>query len=192
MVSSLKLSTLRLAPPFTFGFLAAVGDHSAIWAVFRPVRTGDKHGPALTAPFTLLAMEQSRFHLPVQRQDSGPKVFADQGTGNTLNADAWLPAVVQQQAVPIVIIAAFMHQPLDGAELLIGQMWYCFFAAKRAVYLTQTALRHKIIQFGPPPAFSFPRSVGCIPAAFPASSAASPVPPVPPASVPAGEHRTCR
>ena len=118
---------LRLAPPFTFGFLAAVDFDSAVRAVFRPIGTWEKQSPALTAPFTFFSVEHRRLQLPVQRQDSGPKVFADQRTGDALNADAGFPAVVQQQAVPIIVIAALMHQPLDSAELLVGQMRYGIF-----------------------------------------------------------------
>ena len=99
----------------------------AVRAVFRPVGAGEEHCSTLTTTFTFPTVEHSRLQFPVQRKDSGPKVFADQGAGDTLNADAGLPAVVQQQAVSIVIIAAFMHQPLDGAELLVVQMRYGIF-----------------------------------------------------------------
>jgi hypothetical protein len=34
-----------------------------------------------------------------------------------LNADAWFPAVIQQQTVSIDIVAALMHQPANTLEL---------------------------------------------------------------------------
>ena len=49
-------------------------------------------------------MKQDRLQLPVQRQYSSLKVFADQGPRDALNTDAWFPAVIKQQTIPIIIV----------------------------------------------------------------------------------------
>ena len=99
-------------------------DNGAVRAVFPPIGVRPEQRSAATTGLAALLVKQRRFQVSVQRQDSGPEVFADQRPGDTLGADAGFPAVVQQQAVPINIVAALMHQPLNSAELLIGQMWY--------------------------------------------------------------------
>ena len=53
--------------------------------------------------------------------DGGAEPLADQGIGDTLDADTRLPAVIKSKAVAAVIIAALMHQPPDGPVLLVGQ-----------------------------------------------------------------------
>ena len=65
-----------------------------------------------------------RHTAPVCWQDGGAEPFADQGIGDTLDADTRLPAVIKSKAVATVIIAALMHQPPDGPVLLVGQPGY--------------------------------------------------------------------
>jgi hypothetical protein len=118
------LSTLGPAPTFALGLLLAVDSSSTAWAVLAPVGTWAEQHPAAATRLTVFLVEQHRFQFPVQRQDSSTEIFADQGTGDALNADARLPAIVQQQAVPIYIVAALVYQPLNSAKLLVSQMWY--------------------------------------------------------------------
>ena len=117
------MSTLHPAPPLTLDLLLTVNDSSAVGAVFPPVGPWHEPRPTPATAFAVPLVEQRRFQFPVQRQDSGPEVFADQRPGNALNADAWFPAVIQQQTVPVIVVAALMYQPLDSAKLLIGQVW---------------------------------------------------------------------
>ena len=117
------MSTLRPAPPFALCLLLAVNDSGTVGAIFPPVGAWHEPRPAPTAAFAVPLIEQRCFQFPVQRQDCGLEIFADQRSGNALNADAWFPAVIQQQAVPGIVVAALMHQPLDCAKLLIIQMW---------------------------------------------------------------------
>ena len=65
--------------------------------------------------------EQRGAQASVQGKDSGAEPFADQGVGDTLRTDTFL-AVVQEQAVSAVIVAALMHQPPGCAVLLIGHV----------------------------------------------------------------------
>ena len=109
------------APPLTFGLLAAVNFSGAVRTVFGPVGTGQEYGTALAAPLTVLPMEQDRLQLSVLRQDRGPKIFTDQRLCDALDTDTWVSAVIQQQAVPTVIVAALMYQLLDTAVLLVLQ-----------------------------------------------------------------------
>ena len=68
-----------------------------------------------------------------------------------------------------------------GAVLFADFTWIEIEYAKRAVCVTQTALRHDIFNFGPLPVSSFHGSAESIPSASPVSAAASPVLPVLPA-----------
>ena len=104
-----------------------VDNNSTVRTVFPPIGARPEQRPTATAAFAFLFIEQRRFQVSVQRQDSGPEVFTDQRPGNALDTDAGFPAVVQQDTVTVNIVAAFMHQPLNGTELLIGQMWYWVF-----------------------------------------------------------------
>ena len=79
-----------------------------------------------------------------------------------------------------------------GAVLFADFTWIEIEGAKRAVCLTQTALRYNIFNFGSPPVSSFHGIAGSIPSAFPASAAASPARPVPLAQAPAKARQTCR
>ena len=92
--------------PLPFGLLTAAHFLGAGGTVFRPVGFWREAGPALTAQlqvivvFCNLSAQNS-----VQREDSHPEPAAQQGVGNTLNADTFLP-IVQQEAVAAHIVAA--------------------------------------------------------------------------------------
>lgn len=105
------MSTLGPSPTFALGLLLAVNNSGAVGAIFLPVGARQEQRPAPTAAFAVPLVEQRRFQFPVQRQDCGPEVSADQRPGNALDTDAGFPAIVQQQTVPIIVVAALMHQP---------------------------------------------------------------------------------
>ena len=63
-------------------------------------------------------MKQSGAQASVQGQDGGTEPFADQRIGDALRADTFL-AVVQEQTVPAIVVAAAMYQPPGGAVLLV-------------------------------------------------------------------------
>ena len=126
-LESLIVHTGPSAPPFTFSLLTAVDFGGTVRAIFRPVGAGNEYRFAFATLFTFPLMEQNRLQFFVQRQNSGSKVFANQRSGYALNADAWFPAIIKQQTIPIVIVAALMHQPLDGTKLLVGQARYWIF-----------------------------------------------------------------
>ena len=90
-----------------FDFLHASG---AAGAVFSPVGFGDKGRAADGAPFPAPPVQEGCGQLPVKGQDSHTEPAAHEGKGNALDAYARLP-VVQQQAVPLVVVTALMHQP---------------------------------------------------------------------------------
>ena len=87
--------------------------------------------------------EQRGRQASVQGKDSGAEPFANQGVGDTLRTDTFL-AVVQEQAVSAVIVAAFMHQPPDRPVLLIGHVGdfgYCHFTRSPGKILKTSDLR---------------------------------------------------
>ena len=96
----------------------------AVGAIFPPVGTWTEQRPAAAATLAFVLVKQRRFQLPVQRQDSGPKIFADQRPGNALDADTSFLAIVQQQAIPGIVVTALVYQPLNTLKLTVGQMWY--------------------------------------------------------------------
>ena len=63
-----------------------------------------------SAPLGVQAVEQGRFQFLVQRQHRRPEPPAQQGVGNGLDADTFLP-IVQRDTVAAVIVATLMHQP---------------------------------------------------------------------------------
>ena len=87
-------------------------------AVFGPVGAGDEQRPADGAPFGVQAVEQGRFQFSVQRQHSRPEPPAQQGVGNGLDTDTFLP-IIQRDTVAAVIVAALMYQPPYLAILAI-------------------------------------------------------------------------
>ena len=92
--------------PLSFGLFSAAHFLGAGGTVFRPVGFWREAGPALTAPFQIIvALCDLGAQNSVQREDSHPEPAAQQGVGNTLNADTFLP-IVQQEAVAAHIVAA--------------------------------------------------------------------------------------
>ena len=65
--------------------------------------------------------EQCGTQVSVQGKDSGTKPFADQRVGDALRADTFF-AIVQEQAVSAIVVAALMHQPPGRSVLLIGHV----------------------------------------------------------------------
>ena len=91
-----------------FAFLHAPG---AAGAVFPPVGFGGKERPANSTAFPASPAQEGGFQCFIKGQDSGSKPAAEQRIADTLHTDARL-AVLQQQAVPAVIVAALMHLSL--------------------------------------------------------------------------------
>ena len=92
--------------PLPFSLLAAAHFLGAGGAVFCPVGLRRKAGPALTAPFQMIvALCDLGAQNSVQRKDSRPEPAAQQGVGNALHTDTFLP-VVQQEAVTAHVVAA--------------------------------------------------------------------------------------
>lgn len=93
--------------PLPFGLLAASHFLGTGKAVFRPVGLRREAGPALTAQLQVIVVFcDLGAQNSVQREDSRPEPAAQQGIGNALNADTFLP-IVQQEAVAAHIVAAF-------------------------------------------------------------------------------------
>ena len=78
-------------------------------AVFSPVRTGGKQRPAYGAFLSIQPVEQRRFQFLILRQYRRPKPPAQQGVGNGLDTDTFLP-IVQGDTVSGNVVAALMHQ----------------------------------------------------------------------------------
>ena len=62
--------------------------------------------------------EQRRFQFLILRQYRRPKPPAQQGVGNRLDTDTFLP-IVQSDTVSVNVVAALMHQPPRSAILAI-------------------------------------------------------------------------
>lgn len=92
-------------------------------AVFRPVGAGKERLAADSTVFHILPEQQRRFQRLVQREDSSAEPFAQQGVGNTLHTDTFLP-IVQRNTVAIVIVAAFMYQLSCPAVLPVAHDRY--------------------------------------------------------------------
>lgn len=75
------------------------------------------------AAFHIFPEQQRSFQRLVQRENGGAKPFAQQGVGNTLHTDTFLP-IVQRNAAAIVIVAAFMYQLSCPAVLLVAHNRY--------------------------------------------------------------------
>jgi len=80
---------------------------------------------ALTLPASPLAdnriRKQGCTQAIIQRQNSGAEPLADQRVGDTLRTNTFL-AIVQQQTIPAIVVAAAMYQPPGGAVLLVGHV----------------------------------------------------------------------
>ena len=87
-------------------------------AVFGPVRTGGKQRLAYGAFLRIHPVEQRRFQFLILRQYRRPKPPAQQGIGNGLDTDTFLP-IVQSDTVSVDVVAAFMHQSPRFAVLAV-------------------------------------------------------------------------
>jgi len=117
--SLLIVHTGSSAPPLTFGLLPAVDLGRTGRTILSPIGAGIENRSTQAAWFAGLFTKKRRFQFSVQRQDRSSEIFADQRFGNALDTDVGIPPIVQQQAIPIVIVATLMYQPLDPAKLLI-------------------------------------------------------------------------
>ena len=95
--------------PFTFRFLPPVNSGGTVRAVFPPVGFWEEERPADSAAFPASPAQEGGFQCFIKGQDSGGKPAAEQRIADTLYTHARL-AVLQQQAVPAVIVAALMHK----------------------------------------------------------------------------------
>ena len=93
---------MTLSPLFALalGGLDALHASGTFRAVFGPVRAGGEQRPADGAPLGVQAVEQGRFQFPVQRQHRRPEPSAQQGVGNGLDADTFLPSSSAIQLPP--------------------------------------------------------------------------------------------
>ena len=71
-----------------------------------------------SAPFGVQAVEQGRLQFSVQRQHRRPEPPAQQGVGNGLDADTFLP-IIQRDTVSVDVVTALMHQPPHSAVLAV-------------------------------------------------------------------------
>ena len=94
----------------------------AIRAVFPPVGFGEKIPAALGTAFPVCPVEQGGFQFPVQRQHGGNEPAAHKGIADTLYTYARL-AVIQQDTVAVVIVAALMHKTAGGSVLWVVHVW---------------------------------------------------------------------
>ena len=116
---------LRISPVFLCpGPLAPFGTFCGTGGAIECVVPGrGNRPPALPAapPSDSGRREQCSAQASVQGKDGGAEPFANQGVGDALRTDTFL-AVVQEQAVSAVIVAALTHQPSGCAILLIGHV----------------------------------------------------------------------
>ena len=87
-------------------------------AVFGPVGTGDKQRPTYGAFLSIQPVEQRRFQFLILRQYRRPKPPAQQGVGNRLDTDTFLP-IVQSDTVSVDVVTALMHQFPRSAVLAV-------------------------------------------------------------------------
>ena len=110
--------TFRPLFPLALGGLDTLHASGTFRAVFGPVGAGGEQRPADGAPFGVQAVEQGRFQFSVQRQHRRPEPPAQQGVGNGLDTDTFLP-IVQGDTISVDVVAALMHQPPRSAVLAV-------------------------------------------------------------------------
>ena len=110
--------TFRPLFPLALGGLDTLHASGTFRAVFGPVGAGGEQRPADGAPFGVQAVEQGRFQFSVQRQHRRPEPPAQQGVGNGLDADTFLP-IIQGGTVSVDVVTALMHQPPHSAVLAV-------------------------------------------------------------------------
>ena len=99
-------------------FFLPAGRNSTFRAVFRPVRFRQIVAAAENAFLPVRPVKQGGAQTSVQGQDGGAEPLADQRVCDALRADTFL-AVVQQQTISTIVVAAAMNQPAGGAVLLV-------------------------------------------------------------------------
>ena len=110
--------TFRPLFPLALGGLDTLHASGTFRAVFGPVGAGGEQRPADGAPFGVQAVEQGRFQFSVQRQHRRPEPPSQQGVGNGLDTDTFLP-IVQGDTVSGNVVAALMHQFPRSAVLAV-------------------------------------------------------------------------
>lgn len=110
----------RLPVPFPLSFclLAAAHPSGTGWTVFGSVGLRHKCSAALGAAFYLVPVFRNlgpQSH--IQLEDGSPEPLAQQRIGNALNTSTFF-AIVQQQTVPVTVIAA-LPQQLPGLAILL-------------------------------------------------------------------------
>ena len=98
-----------LSPPLLFGTVRAVFRSIGFWQIVAA---------AEDAFLSVCPVEQGGAQASVQRQDGGAKPTAYQRICDALRTDTFL-AVIKEQTIPAIIVAAAMYQPPGGAVLLI-------------------------------------------------------------------------
>ena len=93
--------------PLPFGGVYPLHASGAVRAVFPPVGFWEEERPADSAAFPASPAQEGGFQCFIKGQDSGGKPAAEQRIADTLYTHARL-AVLQQQAVPAVIVAALI------------------------------------------------------------------------------------
>ena len=106
MPESVTFPPLFPLPRSGFHFLHASG---AVRAVFPPVGFLEEERPADSAAFPASPAHEGGFQCFIKGQDGGSKPAAEQRIADTLHTHAGL-SLLQQQAVPAVIVAALMHK----------------------------------------------------------------------------------
>ena len=110
--------TFRPLFSLALGGLDALHASGTFRAVFGSVGARAEQCPTYGTTLGVQPIKQGCFQFPVQRQYRHPEPAAQQGVGNGLDADAFLP-IVQCNTVAAVIIAALMYQPPHLAILAI-------------------------------------------------------------------------
>ena len=104
--------------PLAFCLFATAHSFGAGWAIFSPVGLRHKYIVTLGAAFHLVPVFRNlgpQSH--IQREDGSPEPLVQQRIGNALNTNTFF-AIVQQQTVPVTVIAALPQQLPDLAILL--------------------------------------------------------------------------
>ena len=79
---------------------------------------GVNSAPHMAHFLRIQPVEQRRFQFLILRQYRRPKPPAQQGVGNRLDTDTFLP-IVQGDTISVDVVAALMHQPPRSAVLAV-------------------------------------------------------------------------
>ena len=94
--------------PFALGGVFPLHGDGTFRAVFGAVGAGEKEFAAHATFLPVQPVEQGGLQLLIQRQHRNSEPLAEQGVGNALNADTFLP-VVQCDTIPGIVVAALMY-----------------------------------------------------------------------------------